>query len=97
MLEIVAVHVPPFTGVTTSVNVSPEPDGVPNDTIAVAPVPHVGALTETVDVATVVVTVTVCANVLPTPENVRLDGETLSSPGCVAVPVVNGGGFAPPF
>jgi hypothetical protein len=96
VLEIVAVQVPPLTGVTMSLNIWPVPVGGPNETIAVGPLPHDGALTEIVETATVVVTVTICAYAPPTPENVRLVGAALTWPGGTAVPVKNGGGFAAP-
>ncbi len=95
-LAIVAVQVPGFTGVTTSANVRPDPDGGANDTIALEPVPHDAALTVTVATATFVVTVTVCAYKPPTLENVIEEGDALSWPAGTgaAVLVLNGG--APP-
>jgi hypothetical protein len=96
--ELVSVteHVPALTGVTTSVNVVPEPEGVPNETMALEPVPHVDVIAEIPVMAMLDVTVTVCAKVPPTPENVRDDGEALKTACGAATPVLNGGGFAPP-
>ncbi|HTD38501.1 MAG TPA: hypothetical protein VK669_13395 [Candidatus Limnocylindrales bacterium] len=57
----VAEQLPGFCGVTVSLKVSPDPVGVLKATIALLPLPHEPALTETEDAAAVEVTVTVCA------------------------------------
>jgi len=94
-LEIVAMHVPAFCGVTTSANVSPDPVGVANVTIALLPVPQVD-VTFTAATAAFVVIVTVWLNAAPTPAKLSELGEALSWPAGAALPVLNGGGLAPP-
>ena len=95
-LEIATVQVPAFCGVTRSVNERPVPLGGPNVTMAAAPVPHAEVSALIAGTATLVVTVTVCANDGPTPENVIALGDAESCPGGAATPVKNGGGLAPP-
>ncbi|MBV8750350.1 MAG: hypothetical protein JO103_11615, partial [Candidatus Eremiobacteraeota bacterium] len=94
--EIVAEHVPAFSGVTVSVKESPDPDGVPKLTIALAPLPHVDEIAGAV-IGTLVVIVTVWLyGAPPGAEKVSEDGVALSVPAGAGVPVFSGGGFAPP-
>ena len=92
----VAEQLPGFWGVTTSLNVRPDPLGVPNVTIALLPLPQEPTSTETEDAAAVEVIVTVCAYAEPVPEKVIELGFAVSLPGGAGVPPENGGVLLPP-
>lgn len=57
----VAVQLPGFCGVTVSLKLRPDPVGVPKVTIALLPLPHEPASTETDEAGAEDVTVTVWA------------------------------------